>query len=221
MSRRTQRGAPREPHRPLALTTEIETRLLNNIAAGVPLEHAARAAGLSSSTYFRYMQRGEDAAARHADGEHLDDDDLRLMEFWERASRARSESVATSVVQIQRAAQGGYLLKEVTKTYRDAATGQMVTEHEKSYAPVDWRAAAFLLERRDRANFGRSLLPPEAAGSDGQDGGPAEVTAGEIRDLATRVTDNIHRVMSERAEQAALMAGSGPVIAGEVVRLDG
>lgn len=217
MPRRTPRQARRRPEdgRPLALTDDIEKKILDLIRAGVPLAHAAAAAGIARSTYHLYMQRGEDAAARAADGEELTEDERRLMDFSDRASRARAESVSTLTLHVAKAAQGGYVLKETTRRYR-GPDGQMVTEHEKAYAPVDWRAAYALLRARAPEDFGQQ--PAGRGGEpDGTDPGSGDVTSAEVRDVAARIAANISRVSSTRTDRPELGAG-GPVIPGEVVR---
>lgn len=212
MGRRTPRARRRpEQGRPLALTDDVETRILDLIRAGVPLVHACVASGIARSTYHLYIQRGEDAAARADDGEQLTDDEQRLADFSDRAARARAESVATQTLLVSKAAQGGYLLKETTRKYRNSE-GELVTEHEKTYAPVDWRAAGFLLERRAPEDFAR----PKGDGPGSTDpGGAAEVSAVELRDVAARMTANIARYASTRADRPELAGGT--VIQGEVV----
>lgn len=221
MTRRTSRRT-RADGRPLALnvTPDIRTRLLEYIRTGVPLEHAAVAAGISSTTYFRYMQRGQEATTKAQTGAQLTPAELDLAELWEDVARARAESVTMSVLQIQKAAQGGYVLKETKRTYRDD-NGRDVTEHERTYAPVDWRAAGFLLERRDRGNFGRASQLPGEGGPDISDGmGGGDVSAADVSELATRIAGFAQRALAEREARLEITAGGGTVISGEVVRGD-
>jgi len=179
------RRTPRRPGRPISLTTEGHTRLLQAIRAGVPTTYAADYAGIGARTLHRYLARGEDADIRQERGEHLTPDDEWMRQIWLEVSRARAEVAVRGVALIQKVAGGGHVIKETTRTYRDPETGRTVTETEKQYAPPDARPMQWLLERTHRDSFGKTAQQVEVVGPDGT---PIEVGGSALAvDLADRV----------------------------------
>ena len=77
--------------RPTKLTPEIQARIVTAIRAGNYAEPAARSAGISPATYYRWLRRGERAAS----GIYRD--------FYEQVRRAESEAEVHAVAVIRRA----------------------------------------------------------------------------------------------------------------------
>ncbi|TMR03389.1 hypothetical protein ETD83_10800 [Actinomadura soli] len=92
-------------------------------------------------------------------------------EFCEAVTRAHAHGQHANVSRIDRAAEGGYVVRRRTRRYRDPASGQVVEEREDDLAPPDWRAAAWLLERRHHEGLAR----PSHLQVSGPDGGPVEM----------------------------------------------
>jgi hypothetical protein len=202
------RRLPRRPGRPSALTPEVERRLLDAIAAGVPIVHAAVHAGIGPTTFGRWMRRGEEEEARvEEDGGAPDPIEAPYRELWHRVRHARAQVAVQNVSVVQRAAEGGYVLKERTRRYKDPGSGQVVTETETDYAPPEWKASAWLLEKSFHREFGRAAAQVEVIG-DG--GGPVQVEHGvtpEVADIAAK--------LAEFAARRQALDGPG-VIEGEV-----
>lgn len=199
------RKARRRTGRPPGLTPDVEQTILDHLAQGVPIAHAALAAGIHRSTYHNWIVRGEDAADLRDDGKPVPEVEQPFLDFLDAATRARARGVTKAVSNIAKAAEGGYVLREISRRYRNN-DGEYVTETEKVYAPIDWRAAAWWLERADRANFGRNgELPEQGAGT----GSSTDVSSTDLDGLAQR----IHGHMAARGELAA----GGSYIDGEVV----
>ena len=200
MSRRT----PRRAGRPSGLTPEVEDALLAAITGGVPLTHAARYAGIGQSTFHRWMDRGETEAARLADDDtaQLDPDETPYRQLYDRVARARSQVAVRNVALLQKSAQGGFKTKERTRRYRDPGTGQLVTETETDFAPPDWRAAAWLLER----SFAGDFTKTPRLELTGADGGPIPVehSLGDVTSLAARLQQ-----FAERRAAGELPAADG------------
>jgi hypothetical protein len=207
MSRRT----PRRVGRRLAITDEGRTRLLNAIRAGTPVGYAAEYAGVGQRTLFRYLARGEDADARAERGEPLTDDDEVMRQIWQDVSRARADVAVRGVALIQRVASGGAVLKETTRRYRDPATGQVVTETERTFSPPDAKPIQWLLERTHRQEFGKT----SALEVTGADGGPVQVDNG---DVVTTLAARLAALTAERRQE--IEAAPEDVVDVEVVEDD-
>lgn len=184
-------------------------RLLNAVQDGTPVTYAATAAGIGPATFHRWMARGEGEQARVDAGGAPDPAEAPYRLLWEQVTQARAAVACANAAVVRRVAEGGYVVKE--RRYRDSATGEIVTETD--YAPPDWRAASWMLERSFRREFGRPAVEVS-----GPDGGPVSVEHAvppEVADIARR--------LQELAEQQHTYAlpGAGPVIDGEVIHANG
>lgn len=148
--------APKPGGRPLKLTPEMEEAIVANVAGGNFYEASAEAAGLPTSTFYRYMEVGSDVAKARAVCEEegrewkpATPNDQRLLEFWEAVTRARAAAQVDAV-------------KLVTKAGED-----------------DWRAAAWYLERAFPKLYGKRLQVPE------QEKSEAELTREQSKIVAT------------------------------------
>lgn len=77
------------------LTPETQQKIVNAIAEGNYLETAAALGGISCTTFFRWLQEGEQAAA----GAKRD--------FWEAVKKAEAEAEALRVSRINKAGRDG------------------------------------------------------------------------------------------------------------------
>lgn len=205
MTRRTPRQG-----RPTALTPEVQKRIVDMLRAGAPAAHAAVAAGIHRASYFLWMARGQDAADARQDGQPVPPRERRYVDFYDAAERARAEARVRAVANIQKVAQGGFVVRETVRRYRNA-DGQLVTETDKVYAPPDWRAAGWYLERADREHWSKT----NEVQLTGRDGGPIEVGVADYEGLAGRLRLNLTRIAGELPGG---LGGGGEVIEGEVDR---
>lgn len=194
---------------------EIRRTLLDTVAAGVPVTYASTYAGISPATLMSWLAKGRQAQERrHASLPDEDPNADVYVEFLEEVERARSRVVVRAVTQVQKIAQGGYLVSE--KTYRDD-DGRLVTE--KTFAQPDLKASTFLLERSFRNEFGKSqYVELSTAGVPvGVEQGPgvgAAVDAQVVEGLASRLA--IAAAAKRDAEAFVARGGEEPVDA-EVV----
>lgn len=203
------RRLARRPGRPLALTDEGRTRMLNAVRAGTPINYAADYAGVGQRTLYRYLARGEDADIRAEAGEQLTAEDESLRQLWQEVTRARADAAVRGVAHLQTVARGGAVLKETTRRYRDPATGQVVTETEKTFSPPDARPMQWLLERSYRDGFGKAAQQLEVTGAGG---GAVQVESAEVvQTLAQRVAS------ITAARQREIEAAPEDVVDAEVV----
>ncbi|MFJ4189409.1 hypothetical protein [Kitasatospora sp. NPDC089509] len=139
-----------------ALDPEVEKRLLDAVRAGVPVSDAAPMAGIHPSTVYRWLERGEQEQQRREAGLRARAGEQPFCEFRDRFTRARSEGKAQLVLLVRKAASGGHVVRERTRTVRDPETGERVVQVERDFAQPDWRAAQFLLACLAPETFGRA-----------------------------------------------------------------
>ena len=83
--------------RPSKLTPEVEERILSAVRAGTSIAGAAGYAGIDSSTFHRWMERGDPSGTERADA--------RFRSFRRRVEQARAEAEVRDITLIAKAAQ--------------------------------------------------------------------------------------------------------------------
>jgi hypothetical protein len=123
--------------RPTKLTPKLQQEIVDNIMRGAYIETAAAATGLHKSTFYDWLKTGKRL------NEHFEKDDSlkptvkekALMDFSDAIQKAISESELRDVGVIDDAAQSGI-----------------------------WQAAAWRLERKNHAQWGRKMAITDADG---------------------------------------------------------
>lgn len=158
MTTDVQRGRPTDLRNP-----DKRARFLDAHRLGLPIEQAAAFAGLDHSTVHEWIARGEgrDPRGRGSTPE--------TRAFVEDLARARAEQHTVDVLLIENAARGG---AEIERRTIRRANGE--TEVVVRRSPPDWRAAAWLLERRYRELYAR----PQQVEVTGAEGGPVQLSGG-------------------------------------------
>jgi hypothetical protein len=100
------------------------------------LNQAAALVGLDPTTQRQWIERGE---GRHPTRPPM----ARYVAFVAAIARAKALDEARRILRLEQAGQGGTVVHERTTQFAD---GRQVTE--RSFTPPDWRADAFILERR-------------------------------------------------------------------------
>src|SRR5262249_5917449 len=100
--------------------------------------------GVGQSTVLQWLQRGEGRSPRGVQTAYV--------EFVEAITRAKAVDEARRIARLEQAGRGGAVVHEKTTTFAD---GRVVVE--RTYAPPDWKADAFVLERRYADRWGRTL----------------------------------------------------------------
>ncbi|MFF4819872.1 hypothetical protein ACFY2K_35450 [Kitasatospora sp. NPDC001309] len=200
-----------------ALDPEVEKRLLDAVRAGVPVSDAAPMAGVHPSTVYRWLERGEQEQQRLEAGLRARSGERPFCEFRDRFTRARSEGKAQLVLLVRKAATGGQVVRERTRTVRDPETGERVVQVERDFAQPDWRAAQFLLACLAPETFGRAAQARiELAPAGGSELPAASVDPGAgVERLAARLAAIRQDFAAELEEDAAvvdaeLVEGSEP-----------
>lgn len=166
---------------------------------------------------YRWLERGEQEQQRRETGLRARAGEQSFCEFRDRFTRARSEGKAQLVLLVRKAATGGHVVRERTRTVRDPETGERVVQVERDFAQPDWRAAQFLLACLAPETFGRAAqarieLAPAAGGE--LPAASADQGAGVER-LAARLAAIRQDFAAELEEEAAvvdaeLVEGSEP-----------
>jgi hypothetical protein len=206
------------PGRPTKLLDDaVEEAVLDAIRYGATIEAACAAAGIAERTYYGWMTRGREAKETLEETDELPGTELPFLQFLQSAMRAHARGQVANVRRIDRAAEGGYVIRTRTRRMRDPGTGDLVEETETDLAPPDWRAGAWILERRHPEGFGKPAMELEVSGPGG---GPVEMAGGPVgglEALAERVKANLAAQREEREERAALEAAGGDVVDADVV----
>lgn len=185
----------------------MEKRLLDAVRAGVPVSDAAPMAGIHPSTVYRWLERAEQEQQRREAGLRARAGEQSFCEFRDRFMRARSEGKAQLVLLVRKAASGGHVVRERTRTVRDPETGERVVQVERDFAQPDWRAAQFLLACLDPDSFGRAAqtrieVAPAAGGE--LPAAPGE-RGGGVERLAVRLAQIREEFAAELEEEAAVV----------------
>jgi transposase len=112
------------PHKPL-LTPEVYGHIVQSLRAGNYVEHAASSAGISRTSLYDWLRKGEAAIHKREAGEPLTEMEERYSTFVIDVEEARAAAVSRNLGMIQEA------------------------------APKNWQAAAWFLERTAPQFFGR------------------------------------------------------------------
>ena len=182
--------------RPTKLTPERMERIRQALIAGAPVGVAASHGGIAPSTFHTYNARGKAALeAADYDLDRVDTVDRPYAEFHDTTTRARHEWELGRVANIARAGSGRPYTTTITKQTL-TKDGEIVTLTEtREGVEYDWRADAWLLERRNPQVYGK-LYRAEVTGADGA---PIEVT---VEDLVARAEAAVDELADRRQRKA-------------------
>jgi Bacteriophage Sf6, terminase small subunit-like len=139
------------------LNKETQERICQGIELGMTLDHAARFGMVDYSTMRRWIEKGE--------GEKPS---KKHREFCEAYKRAQGKVEARCLAHIAQAAKGVFVDKVTTRT--DSDTGEQVTESTKVCVQApNWTAAAWVLERRWPAHYGRAPMVQQNISAQGEE----------------------------------------------------
>ena len=139
------------------LTRSLAKSIAHHVRNGLPNKDAARLAGIGESTFYRWIERGEEG-----------NDDIYL-EFIELLKESLVSFKRANIDLIQRAAD----TPTTTTTRHIKTVGGVKTEEVKTEErPPLWTPAAWLLERRFPAEFGRTVLEHAGRIDGAPDDGP-------------------------------------------------
>ncbi|WP_411147350.1 hypothetical protein [Streptomyces sp. A30] len=168
--RKARRPSPR-PGRPRLLSEEVEARLVAASRTGVAVELAAEMAGISRTSFLRWMARGRAEAEAREAGEPPEEEESEYAALYEKVRTARATAALRAMANIRRVADGGIVTKVTTRRFRDSVTGEIVEETVEDRTAPDWRADAWYLERQHREHYGKdAVVAVEITGLGGQVG---------------------------------------------------
>jgi hypothetical protein len=128
--------------RPSKLKPEILEILLEAIGMGLTFKAAAQLAGIDETTYHRWKRKGRAATSGP------------YHQFYQSLRKAEIVGQAALLKNIHDASEGGQPI--ITTRVTSGPDGQVIKTitHQRKALP-DWKAAAWLLERRFPAEWGR------------------------------------------------------------------
>jgi hypothetical protein len=126
-------------------------------------------AGISRTSFLRWMARGRAEAEAREAGEPPEEEESEYAALYEKVRTARATAALRAMANIRRVADGGIVTKVTTRRFRDSVTGEIVEESVEDRTSPDWRADAWYLERQHRAHYGKdAVLAVEITGLGGQ-----------------------------------------------------
>lgn len=210
MSRRdttTKRG----PGRPTALTPTVADHICRGLEHGYPIRVACGLAGVTATSFFRWIQRAEALDYALATGKPYNRSDEMFREFRDRAQRARASAARTMVDVVFNAAEGGQLIEEepaldgdgkaildnagnpVMKRKWSTPDGRLALQYLAKAQPEDWAGGP---QRLELTGPGGLPLNPDGSAEGGEPDGDA------INSLARRVA----AIQARQAEQTPIPA---------------
>ncbi|MFF4543587.1 hypothetical protein ACFY1J_04980 [Streptomyces sp. NPDC001406] len=157
-TRRKARRPSSRGGRPRLLSEEVEQRLVAASRTGVAVELAAEMAGISRTTFLRWMAEGRAEVEARDAGEAPDPELEEYAALYERVRTARATAAARAMANIRRVADGGIVTRVTTRRFRDSVTGEIVEETVEDRTSPDWRADAWYLERQHREHYGKDAV---------------------------------------------------------------
>ena len=149
-------------------TPQITRQIAGRIAGGLSNRDAVALAGITESTFYGWLKRGEVEHGRMAESSRRKPkkSEAPFLEFFETVKKAIPRRKRVLVDIIKKAAGGGETITETKRTYKEVEQkdidgqpyfARILVEEvvtEKKRAP-EWTAAAWLLERLHHEEFGR------------------------------------------------------------------
>jgi hypothetical protein len=209
--------ATRTGGRPTALTPRVQETLVGYLADGLSVSAACALTGINDATFYRWMQRGEDARTTLDDTGSLPDEEDRFREFREAALEARARAERLMVGIVVESAKGGQLLSE--EPMINPLTGELLYDPDtgkpymrRTYSSSNGNLALRYMERVRPKDY--SIRAQVEVG--GKDGGPVQVehTVEQVVNLHERLATL--RARGTEAEEDARI-GDGDVWDADVV----
>lgn len=212
-TRQTSKGSKvvtRPMGRPTALTDRVEETILGNLMQGNSIETSCNLAGVTATTFYRWMQRGEDARETLDTTGVLDEKEDRFRDFRESVLDARAQAEARMVQIVHTAASGGNLVSE--EPILDLSGNPVFDErgkamYRRTYSTPDGRLAMQYLQRARPKDWSQQAANVHAKVEvSGPGGGPVAVehTVQQVLSLSERLASVREQFDSEEAEMAAI-----------------
>ena len=128
---------------PKEITPEISKRICDGIRAGAAAEVAAQAAGISPRLYYKWKAKGEAGTSSV------------FVQFVQDIKRAAAQEELAGLAEIYAASQRQVVKRETVTTQN--LDGTTTTTTKETFAPGQWTARAWIMERRHRERWGRNV----------------------------------------------------------------
>lgn len=184
---------------------EVADNLVKAIELGVPIYIACQGVGISDQTFRNWLHRGQLEQENRDAGHDPDDAEDPYFQLYRQVIEARVKAATRNVAVIQKAAQGGTIIEETTRTIT-TPNGDVVEEKTVKRQAPDWRAASWYLERSHRGEFGRDATQVEITTSATSAAALAEQERPPT--LEEELAARLARHLSEGAITLALPGGS-------------
>lgn len=201
----------------------MEESILGYLIEGNSIEASCALSGISVPTFYRWMQRGEDARETLDQTGSLPEEEERFRDFREGVLDARAQAEHRAVSIIGKAMHGGFVTSEEPAYDLNGnpiydENGKLV--YKRSYTPPDGRLAMAFLQRarpKDWSIAGANINAKVEVS--GPQGGPVEVhhTAQEVTSLSSRLMQVRQEFEAEQREENGEDGEDGDIVDADIV----
>lgn len=181
--------------RPTKLTPELSDSIVAAVRSAQFVEVAAAMVGVHKETLYAWLRRGAEARTKAG---RLNDQDRRCREFSDAVGTALAEAEAYTIGGVLEAGRVPATKRvTVTKSSGVGDEAEVTTEERVEELPPDWRALAWVGERRWRRWNLRQLVEAQGA-EDGMagDSGAALTARDQVLSQLEAMTENLEGLAS-------------------------
>lgn len=139
----------------------VADRVLDAVSIGAPRKVAAAAGGVSPASLFGWRAKGIVAAALLAAGQQITANQVAYADFAKRLDEADATCLMRALTEVQKVATKGYDITRRTTVEKTDGQGTVIEATTTTVVeryPPQWKANAWLLERRFPDLFGQRVV---------------------------------------------------------------
>lgn len=204
------RRKPRRRGRKTLLTPTRQDKIIKLVEDGNHIVTACAHAGISQTTFYRWLEHADDYDQAKATGQTPDPTKRLYVEFRDKVAFARARAEENAVKVVHRAMAGGFLISEEPlqnaegELLRDDA-GEIL--YKRVWSQPDGRLALQYLARSAPRNWGQQAIGIELSGPGG-----APLAAGGEQGAIGKLAERLASVAAARRADRELEAAESGVV---------